>query len=85
MRYIDSKKGLAIVLSGANAGAFDLHAVISTKEITRDRLLYDSILCKGPISFDFSRPPSFISSLLKSSLRFSGLVVGSTRELSSET
>ena len=47
MRFIDAHKGLAIVLAGANGGAFNLHTVISKNEITRGKRLYFSILCSG--------------------------------------
>jgi len=42
---IDNKKGLALVLLGANSGVFNMHKEISENEVSFGRMLYDSILC----------------------------------------
>lgn len=49
MAYVDSKKGLALVLAGANAGLVTLHREIAPNQLKFGQLLYDSILCQGTL------------------------------------
>lgn len=45
MNYIDSKRGLSIVLLGAQAGVVNLHKEISSSDVVFEKPLYESILC----------------------------------------
>lgn len=45
MNYIDSKRGLSIVLLGAQTGVVNLHKEISSSDVVFGKPLYESILC----------------------------------------